>query len=101
MEPLEDYVTEEDMKAFEETFDAKADLVRKPVHYTHYPIEPLNYILRNRMEYWRGSVIKYASRAGHKRYDGLTEVESEITDLKKAIRYCEARINHLNGETTL
>lgn len=104
MEPFDDYVTEEDLKNFDEAFEdlKKAkDVVKRPDHYTHYLIEPLTYILRNRMEFWRGNIVKYASRAGHKTYDGMTAVESEITDLKKAIRYAEARINHLNGEQKL
>lgn len=105
MEPFDTYMTVDERDEFAKAFDdlqkPKEDLVKTPGHYTHYLIEPLNYILRNRMEFWRGSVIKYASRAGHKTYDGMTSVESEITDLKKAIRYCEARINHLRGEQTL
>lgn len=105
MEPFDTYITTDELGEFEKAFDdlmkTKEDLVKTPVHYTHYLIEPLNYILRNKMEFWRGSVIKYASRAGHKTYDGMSAVESEITDLKKAIRYCEARINHLNGEGVL
>lgn len=102
MEPFDDYVTVDDLKAFEEAFDSrKADLVKTPGHYTHYQIEPMTYVMRNHMEFWRGNIVKYASRAGHKQYDGMSKVESEITDLKKAIRYAEARINHLRGEQTL
>jgi hypothetical protein len=102
LEPFDDYVTVDDLKAFEEAFDnRKADLVKTPGHYTHYQIEPMTYVMRNQMEFWRGNIVKYASRAGHKQYDGMSKVESEITDLKKAIRYAEARINHLRGEQTL
>ena len=104
MEPFDTYVTEDDLKDFEEAFDSlkqARDVVKRPDHYTHYAIEPMTYIVRNHMEFWRGNIVKYASRAGHKTYDGMTAVESEITDLKKAIRYAEARINHLNGNTEL
>lgn len=105
MDPFDDYVTEDDMKNFSEAFDGlkktKEDLVKTPGHYTRYAIEPMTYIMRNHMEFWRGNIVKYASRAGHKNYDGMTAVQSEITDLKKAIRYAEARINHLNGEQKL
>lgn len=104
MEPFDDYVTSEDIEAFEKAFDdlrKTKDVVKRPDHYTHYAIEPMTYIVRNHMEFWRGNIVKYASRAGHKTYDGMTTVESEITDLKKAIRYAEARINHLRGETEL
>ena len=54
--------------------------------------------MQNGMEFWRGNVIKYVSRAGSKLYDGQDQVQSEITDLKKAMRYCEMRINLLEGK---
>lgn len=54
--------------------------------------------MQNSMEFWRGNVIKYVSRAGSKLYDGQDKVQSEITDLKKAMRYCEMRINLLEGK---
>lgn len=56
------------------------------------------FIMQNGMEFWRGNVIKYVSRAGSKLYDGQDKVQSEITDLKKAMRYCEMRINLLEGK---
>lgn len=105
MEPFDDYVTTDDPDnfgmAWEELKKSKEDLVKTPGHYTRYAIEPMTYIMRNHMEFWRGNIVKYSSRAGHKTYDGMTAAQSEITDLKKAIRYAEARINHLNGEQKL
>lgn len=77
------------------------NIVEKPSHYTHWYIEPITYIMRNGMEFWRGNIIKYATRAGLKQYDGMGSIESEITDLKKVIRYAEMRINQLNGEQEL
>ncbi len=77
------------------------DVVDKPSHYATYPIEPKNFIIRNNMEFWRGNIVKYASRAGKKLYAGHDEVESEILDLKKAIRYAQMRINQLEGEYDL
>jgi len=77
------------------------DKVRKPSHYTKWQIEPITYIMRNGMEFWRGNIIKYASRAGAKAYDGMDLVESEITDLEKVRRYAEMRINQLRGEIEL
>lgn len=79
----------------------KDDVVNKPDHYANWAIEPITYIMRNGMEFWRGNLIKYATRAGFKQYDGMGYVESEITDLKKVIRYAEMRINQLNGEVEL
>lgn len=77
------------------------DTVVRPAHYAKWPIEPVTYIMRNGMEFWRGNIIKYATRAGSKVYDGLDAVESEITDLRKVVRYAEMRINQLNGEAAL
>lgn len=77
------------------------DIITKPQHYTRWPIEPIAFIMRNNFEFWRGNIVKYVSRAGYKLYDGQSETESEITDLKKVIRYAEMRINQLQGETTL
>lgn len=79
----------------------EGDVVEQPTHYTRWVIEPITYIMRNGMEFWRGNIIKYSSRAGFKQYDGMTIAESEITDLEKVKRYCDMRINQINGETQL
>ena len=78
-----------------------SDLVNEPKHYARWSIEPITYIMRNGFEFWRGNIVKYASRAGYKMYEGKTQVESEIVDLEKVIRYAEMRINQLNGEVKL
>lgn len=79
----------------------KDDKVYKPSHYAKWAIEPITFIMRNKMEFWRGNIIKYATRAGSKKYDGMDEIESEITDLEKVRRYAEMRINQLKGEIEL
>ncbi len=73
-------------------------IVVKPVHYEKFAIEPITFIMKNGLEFWRGNIVKYAVRCGHKTYDGMSEVESEIIDLKKVIRYAEMRINQLEGK---
>lgn len=73
------------------------DIVVKPSHYERYAIEPINFIMLNDMEFWRGNIVKYVARAGFKAYPNQTEVQSEITDLRKVIRYSEMRINQLQG----
>jgi hypothetical protein len=73
------------------------NVVIKPTHYTKWAIEPITFIMRNEMEFWRGNIIKYTARAGAKQYDGMDLVESEITDLEKVRRYAEMRINELKG----
>lgn len=77
------------------------DIVDKPQHYARWKIEPITFIMRNGFEFWRGNIVKYASRAGYKIYDGMDQEDSEIKDLEKVIRYCEMRINQINGETEL
>ena len=78
-----------------------SDIVNEPKHYARWVIEPITYIMRNGFEFWRGNIVKYASRAGYKMYEGKTQVESEIIDLEKVIRYANMRINQLNGEEKL
>jgi hypothetical protein len=68
-----------------------------PSHYNAYPIQPIEFIMRNGMEFWRGNIMKYASRAGMKTYDGLSEEASEVLDLEKVKRYCDMRINEIEG----
>lgn len=79
----------------------EGDVVNKPAHYARFKIEPITFIMRNGLEFWRGNPIKYIARAGHKLYPGKNASQSEIIDLKKAIRMCEMRINQLEGETVL
>lgn len=77
------------------------DIVKQPSHYAVHALEPIEYIMENEFEFWRGNLIKYASRAGYKTYDGMTDTDSEICDLEKVIRYAEMRINQLQGKDIL
>ena len=77
------------------------DIVNEPEHYARWVIEPITYIMRNDFEFWRGNIVKYASRAGYKEYDGMNITQSEITDLYKVIRYANMRINQLDGDDIL
>ena len=73
----------------------ETDIINTPTHYARWVIQPLTYIMANGMEFWRGNIVKYATRAGYKQYDGMNMWESEITDLRKAIRNAEARIEQI------
>tara|TARA_R100001510_G_C7469010_1_gene86114 strand:- start:121 stop:432 length:312 start_codon:yes stop_codon:yes gene_type:complete len=66
---------------------------------THYKmdIEPADFILLNNLPAWAASVIKYACRAGRKKYEGLNMDKSEIEDCRKIIKYAQFRINMLEG----
>jgi len=72
-----------------------------PDHYMNNVIEPIEYIMRNEMEFWRGNIIKYATRCGSKQYDGLSIEDSEVLDLDKVRRYAQMRINMIKGEPKL
>ena len=78
-----------------------SDIINRPKHYTKFKIEPIEFIMENEIEFWRGNIIKYASRAGAILYDDMDEKQCEITDLQKVIRYAELRINQLNQKDIL
>ena len=69
-----------------------------PTHYTGLAIEPIEYILENKLGFCAGAIVKYVSRAGRKLYHGKDRDHSEIADLEKVIRFAEMRISYLNGE---
>lgn len=77
------------------------DIVRQPQHYAKWAIEPITFIMKNGLRFEVGNIVKYAVRAGSKLYEGMDEVQSEITDLKKVQRYAEMRINQLEGKEVL
>jgi hypothetical protein len=73
-----------------------SDIVNKPSHYTRWKIEPITFIMENDLPFHVGNIIKYVMRAGHKIYEGEDAIGSEITDLRKVIRYSEMRIEQLD-----
>lgn len=77
------------------------DIIVRPVHYAQYQIEPIEFIMQNDLPFYKGNVVKYVARAGFKIYPNMDARQSEVTDLKKAIRYCEMRINQLAGKESL
>lgn len=78
-----------------------SDIINKPSHYARFSIEPVTFNMVNDMEFWRGNIVKYACRAGYKLYDGMDANKSEITDLRKVMRYAKMRINQLKGKDIL
>ena len=69
-----------------------------PDHYSMHAIQPIEYILENKLGFCAGAVVKYVTRAGFKLYPGKDQDQSEIADLEKVIRFAEMRINYLSGE---
>ena len=58
----------------------------EPDHYTKHSIEPIVYIIANKLPFSEGNVVKYITRWADK---------GGIEDLKKARRYLEFIINNL------
>lgn len=76
-------------------------IVNQPAHYARYKIEPVTFTMVNGLDFATGNIVKYALRAGHKTYEGMTPEESAVVDLQKVIRYAEMRINLIKGEDVL
>ena len=91
---------EEYMKELAKQANKQSDnVVVRPAHYERWEaIEPICFIMLNHVEFWRGNVVKYVMRAGAKDYDGMNAKDSEIQDLQKAMRYCQMRINQIEGK---
>ena len=84
-----------------DTNEVTDGIVNQPSHYTAYSIEPITFIMENRLEFAEGNIIKYTLRAGKKLYPGMDATESAITDLEKVRRYAEMKINLLKGQSVL
>jgi hypothetical protein len=68
-----------------------SDSVNHPVHYADGKIEVIDFIRDKRLDFCRGNVVKYVCRAGKK------SKETELEDLRKALKYCEFAIEELEG----
>ena len=66
------------------------DNIERPAHYARFPIEPCTFIMTNELPYWAGNVVKYVCRAPYK--------GSEKENIRKAIRYCQMRIEQIERE---
>ena len=71
------------------------DIVNNPAHYTRFKIQPIVFIMENRLPWHTGNIVKYSLRAGFKLYPGKGPEESEIIDLQKVIRNAQVRIDHI------
>ena len=67
------------------------DPVNHPSHYCDSNIEVIDYIIDKKLNFNRGNVIKYVSRAGKK------NVNKEVEDLEKARFYLNKEIEILKG----
>jgi bacterioferritin (cytochrome b1) len=56
------------------------DNIKNPPHYVNSEIEPIDYIIKNKLTYCEGNVVKYITRWRKK---------GGIEDLKKAKQYID------------
>lgn len=68
------------------------DIVKTPPHYTQWEIEPVEFIMKNKIPYAEANVIKYVCR--YKKKGG-------VIDLKKAKQYIDILIQYEYGEEHL
>ena len=66
--------------------------VDHPAHYTKGGIETIDFIEAKNLNYYRGNVIKYLTRAGHK------PDTPELEDLKKARFYLLREIERIEKQ---
>ena len=71
------------------------DAVNHPKHYTSHPSGVECIEITRHYNFDIGNAIKYLWRAGLKKEQGLSDVEKEIEDCKKAIWYINDYIKHL------
>ena len=71
------------------------DAVNHPKHYTSHPSGVECIEITRHYTFDIGNAIKYLWRAGLKKEQGLSDVEKEIEDCKKAIWYINDHIKHL------
>lgn len=76
------------------------DPVNHPSHYTDGNIEVIDYIEDKGLGFCLGNAVKYISRAGKKKSDGMDDIDKEIQDLEKAVWYVNRRIKELRRMKT-
>ena len=64
------------------------DIIEHPAHYTQ-GIECMDYIESHKLNYARGNIIKYVTRAG------LKDASKEVEDLEKARWYLDREIERV------
>ena len=57
------------------------DLIKEPPHYANNKIEPIDYIISNKLDFCEGNVVKYITRWRKK---------GGIEDLKKCKQYVQS-----------
>lgn len=81
-----------DVEIVENDEEVVNDSVNHPSHYTDGKIEVMDFIEDKQLNFARGNVIKYVSRAGKK------DQNKELEDLKKASWYLNREIERLKND---
>lgn len=68
---------------------AAGDMVNLPHHYARFPIEPIRFIVENKLDWFQGNILKYLLR-----YDDKNGME----DVDKGLRYFEMYKKYLAGD---
>ena len=70
----------------------KTDAINHPAYYTDGKIEVSDFIADKNLNFFRGNVVKYVTRAGKK------DPSKEVEDLKKAQWYINREIERVEGK---
>ena len=70
----------------------KQDAINHPSYYTYGQIEVSDFIADKNLNFFRGNVVKYVTRAGKK------DPSKEVEDLKKAQWYINREIERVEGK---
>ena len=76
----------------ERVHGAADDNVNHPAYYTDGKIEVSDFIADKNLNFFRGNVVKYVTRAGKK------DPSKEVEDLKKAQWYINREIERVEGK---
>lgn len=76
------------VKCASSTLVVQTEEIKRPSYYERFEIEPVTFIMMNNLPFWAGNVVKYICRAPYKH-------KTEEEDIKKAIRYCEMRLEEI------
>ncbi|AXN54087.1 hypothetical protein P109_gp22 [Pelagibacter phage HTVC109P] len=57
-----------------------ADMIKEPPHYTQHEIEPIDFIVKNKLDFCQGNVVKYVCRYN---------LKGGLDDLLKAKQYID------------
>lgn len=71
----------------------------KPKHYETNTFDVIDFCNVYKLNFNKGSAVKYLARAGLKQYEGMTLKESEHQDLVKAIDFLSRELKYLTTKT--